>query len=103
MSAAYEKAFVQNGKTWGHVIDPRSGLPVQGALLAAVAHPSPTECDALSTALLVLGCDAGELKRSPNDTIRSLTVCQGEEGGVRVTQAGINPLPTFTNEAGNLQ
>jgi thiamine biosynthesis lipoprotein ApbE len=37
------------------VIDSRSGQVVSGATAAAVIGPSPTECEALSTALLVLG------------------------------------------------
>ena len=54
VSAVRGKAFEYGGKIWGHVIDPRSGFPVQGAELAAVTHPSATLCDALSTAYLAL-------------------------------------------------
>jgi thiamine biosynthesis lipoprotein len=45
----------QGGVRFGQVLDPRSGRPVQGALLAAVVTDSPTDADALSTALLTLG------------------------------------------------
>ncbi|HVY70808.1 MAG TPA: FAD:protein FMN transferase [Verrucomicrobiae bacterium] len=55
VSAVWGKAFITNGKIHGHVLDPRSGEPVTGALLAAVALPSATETDALSTMLLALG------------------------------------------------
>ena len=37
------------------MLDPRTGHSVIGAQLAAVAAPSATDSDALSTALLVLG------------------------------------------------
>lgn len=37
------------------MLDPRTGQPVNRAVLAAVALPSATETDALSTALLVEG------------------------------------------------
>jgi thiamine biosynthesis lipoprotein ApbE len=40
---------------YGHVLDPRAGEPVRGAQAAAVTGPSPSICEALSTALLVLG------------------------------------------------
>ena len=40
---------------FGHVLDPRTGEPARGALLAAVVSESATETDAFSTALLVLG------------------------------------------------
>jgi thiamine biosynthesis lipoprotein len=55
VSAVWGKSFEANGRLLGHVIDPRSGYPTSNALLAAVALPSCTESDALSTALLVLG------------------------------------------------
>ncbi len=42
------------------MLDPRSGQPVMGANLAAVALPSATETDALSTALLILGKEGHE-------------------------------------------
>jgi thiamine biosynthesis lipoprotein len=57
VSAPYNKAFRQGDRLYGHVLDPRTGEPTQGALLAAVAHPSATLTDALSTALLVLGAE----------------------------------------------
>jgi len=55
VSAVWGKFFENKGKTYGHVIDPRTGTPVAGAVLAAVVLPSATETDALSTALLTLG------------------------------------------------
>jgi thiamine biosynthesis lipoprotein len=55
VSAVWGRSFKADGKTFGHVLDPRSGQPVTGALLAAVITASATETDALSTALLVAG------------------------------------------------
>ena len=55
VSAVHGKSFVHDGRELGHVLDPRTGDPVKGAQAAAVIGPSPTDCDALSTALLVLG------------------------------------------------
>jgi thiamine biosynthesis lipoprotein len=55
VSAPHGKSFVQRCVQFGHVIDPQSGQPVQCALTAVVTGASPTDCDALSTALLVLG------------------------------------------------
>ena len=55
VSAVHGKSFTIEGKRYGHVLDPRSGYPVQETVLAAVVHPSGTVSDALSTALLVLG------------------------------------------------
>ena len=55
VSAVHGKSFVKDGHKYGHVMDPRAGKPVGSAPLAAVTGGSSTECDALSTALLVLG------------------------------------------------
>jgi thiamine biosynthesis lipoprotein len=55
VSAVWGKGFEVNGRFFGHVMDPRLGEPVVGALLAAVVLPLATESDALSTALLVRG------------------------------------------------
>jgi thiamine biosynthesis lipoprotein len=55
VSAVWARSFEAQGKQYGHVIDPRTGHPVNNAVLSAVALPSATETDALSTALLVLG------------------------------------------------
>ena len=55
VSAVWGKSFQSGNKTYGHVLDPRTGEPASRALLAAVAHTSATETDALSTALLTVG------------------------------------------------
>jgi len=55
VSAVHGKCFTSQGRTYGHVIDPRTGLPVRTATSAIVTGPQSLEADALSTALLVLG------------------------------------------------
>lgn len=52
VSAVWGRSFRVGEKTYGHIIDPRTGAPAEGALLAAVVSPCATETDALSTALL---------------------------------------------------
>lgn len=63
VSAVHGKSFARDTRQYGHVIDPRTGEPTNAALLAAVWGPSPTDTDALSTALLVLGEPGLELLR----------------------------------------
>jgi FAD:protein FMN transferase len=43
----------------GHIFDPRTGLPATGILSATVVAATGIEADALSTAVYVLGADAG--------------------------------------------
>lgn len=60
MSAVWGKFFNLDGRTYGHVIDPRTGWPSETALLGAIVVTSAADSDALSTAVL-LGTE-GELK-----------------------------------------
>ena len=55
VSAVHGKAFTNLDRVYGHVIDPHTGWPTDGASSALVTGPGSLECDALSTALLVLG------------------------------------------------
>jgi FAD:protein FMN transferase len=50
-----EKSFEAGGMTYSHIMDPRTGRPVQGVLAVAVLAGSGTAGDALDDALFVLG------------------------------------------------
>ena len=54
VSAPHGRTVSVGDEAWGHVLDPRSGRPVRAGA-ALVAGASSRVCDALSTALLVLG------------------------------------------------
>ena len=47
--------FYHQGKRYGHVLDPRSGFPVQNTLSSTILCPSAAAADALATAFFVLG------------------------------------------------
>src|SRR5690606_40997680 len=53
--------FFRKGATrYSHIIDPRTGYPLEHALVSVtVVHPDCMQADALSTALTVLGPDQG--------------------------------------------
>jgi thiamine biosynthesis lipoprotein len=56
-SGDYEKRFEADGKKYGHILDPRTGRPVEGVASVSVLASSGTESDALSTAIFVSGFD----------------------------------------------
>ena len=58
-SGSYEKFFRLNGRTYCHIMDPRTGEPVQGMLQTTVIASTATDSDALSTAMFVMGPTAG--------------------------------------------
>lgn len=55
-SGSYNK-FRQTpgGGRWGHILDPRSGMPARGAAATAVLSNDPVLADAASTALMAAG------------------------------------------------
>jgi thiamine biosynthesis lipoprotein len=56
-SAATYQNFGYNGRTLGHLLDPRTGRPAEGVALATAFAPTAAEADALATAFYVLGPD----------------------------------------------
>lgn len=67
ISGSYENSFRSEGVTYSHIMDPRSGHPVQGLLSVAVVAGTGMEGDALDNALFVMGPAKaqGYLKRYP--------------------------------------
>lgn len=58
-SGDYENCFFIGDRRYCHIIDPRTGEPVQGMLSTTVIAPSASEADALATAVFVLGLKEG--------------------------------------------
>jgi thiamine biosynthesis lipoprotein len=55
VAGSSEKAFEAGGVRYSHIMDPRTGRPVQGVLSVAVLASSGTAGDALDNAFFVLG------------------------------------------------
>lgn len=58
-SSASERWVEANGERLGHIVDPRTGRPVPAWGSVTVVTPDPVLADVLSTALFVLGPEAG--------------------------------------------
>jgi thiamine biosynthesis lipoprotein len=76
VSAVWGKSFHEDGKEYGHVLDPRTGQSVADAVLAAVVLPSATETDAFSTALLTRGAEGHETLAKLRPGMKTLLVAQ---------------------------
>ncbi|MCC2617895.1 FAD:protein FMN transferase [Aestuariibacter halophilus] len=58
-SGDYRNYYEEDGKRYSHLIDPRTGYPIEHNLVAVtVVHPSSMTADGLATALNVMGKEA---------------------------------------------
>ena len=68
-SATDQRYFEENGKMYHHIIDPKSGYPVDnGTFSTTVVCESGAKADALSTSMFVMGIDgASKLYKNSDD------------------------------------
>lgn len=59
-AGAYERNFMQNGKTYHHILNPKTGFPAETDLQSAtVISESSADADAASTVIFMLGARDG--------------------------------------------
>jgi FAD:protein FMN transferase len=58
-SGDYEQYFERNGIRYSHTIDPKTGHPVKGIKSVTIFGPSAELCDALATAVTIMGVTVG--------------------------------------------
>jgi FAD:protein FMN transferase len=92
-SGAGEQFVVQDGRRYGHVIDPRTGWPVDGTLSASVVASEAARADALSTAFLVGGVDLARRYCSGHPNVLALITPDG--GSERTVVAGSHRTARF--------
>ncbi len=73
-SGSAVQSFRLGGKKYGHILDPRSGWPVEGLLSVTVLAPTAAEADALSTAFFVLGLEKAREYCDNNPDVSSLLI-----------------------------
>lgn len=93
-SAALKRTIEFRGERYGHLIDPRTGRPVEGLASVTVYAPSGLVADILSTALYVLGAEEGRALIEQRDEAEAIFVVEsqiGERAEVIVTE-GFEPF-----------
>ena len=79
-SGKYEQFVAADGRTYGHIIDPRTGRPAEGLLSVTVVSQDAMTSDAWDTGLFVLGLDAARRKALERDDIEVVLVAPGAGG-----------------------
>jgi thiamine biosynthesis lipoprotein len=93
-----ERYFVVDGRRLSHIIDPRTGRPAEGVGQVTVAALNATECDALSTALFVLGPAAAGKFVELNPTLQALMILDQGRGHRIVSLEWPGSIPKGTEE-----
>lgn len=75
-SGSHERFVAIDGVRYSHIIDPRTGWPVTGLLLACALVDDPIESDALATAFFINGLE----------WTRAYCLARGDVGAIIVTQ-----------------
>ena len=76
-SGDYENFFITQSRRFSHLIDPRTGRPVQNGLLSVtVLAPTCLEADGLATAIFVLGKKEGLELINNLDKIEAIIISQ---------------------------
>lgn len=86
--AAYQR-FEADGRTYGHILDPRTGAPALGPASVTVLAPTAAEADALSTAFYLLGIDVARDYVARHPALGALFVDEGPHGRPRVVTLGL--------------
>ena len=85
-SGAYERFVTIGGRRYGHILDPRTGKPVDGCFSATVVASSGLESDALSTAFFVAGGSLAE--KFPGTAVLLLRPGKEDPGRLDCFQTG---------------
>lgn len=84
--------FYFAGKRYGHIINPRTGWPVEGMLSLTVLHPSAGWADALATGLYVAGIDSTIRYCENNPDTAVLALLPGaRQGQIEIVTCNLQP------------
>lgn len=79
-SGQYEQFVAENGRIYGHILDPRTGVPAQGVLSVTVIADDPFETDAWDTGLFVLGPEEAMAVARAHPELAVILVVPSERG-----------------------
>lgn len=81
-SANTEQYFEEEGRRFGHILDPRNGWPVEGMIQVAVVATTAARAEVLSTAFFILGVEWASDYCRRNPEVGSILVTMKPDGDV---------------------
>ncbi|CAN5901367.1 hypothetical protein BH23PLA1_BH23PLA1_23610 [soil metagenome] len=96
--------FEVNGRRYGHILDPRTGIPPSGGPLSVtVLAPTAAEADALSTALSLLGPGGASELLEHRPEVGAIFVVEDDQGApqlitLNVSEADFTPAAESLSE-----
>jgi len=100
-SGHYERFVTLDGRRYAHIVDPRTGFPVEGMAGITVLASTAVEADALSTTLFVLGTPEGWAVLQKKPGCAALFVPDKQPLEIRITPGlanWFNPDPNVTGQ-----
>jgi thiamine biosynthesis lipoprotein len=86
-SASYANFLTENGRTYGHILDPRTLEPSDKALSVTILSRDGTLADALSKAAFILGPNAGLDLAASFPGMAALIAYRDHKGGVAIAMS----------------
>ncbi|MCG8587268.1 MAG: FAD:protein FMN transferase [Pirellulales bacterium] len=80
-SGTAAQSFFHQGRRYGHILDPRSGMPADGMLSTTVVAPTAAEADALATAFYVMGHEASLAFLDDRPDLAAILAMPGDRQG----------------------
>ena len=87
-SGDYERYVIINGKHYAHIMDPRTGDPVENMLSATVITTSATAADALSTTIFINGAKFAEKFHKKHPETSFLIIRKDKQGNPEMIKIG---------------
>ena len=78
-SSRTERYVEIDGHRYGHIIDPRTGMPAEGVLSATAIAPTGLESDALSTSFYVMGLEKTREYCELHSEVRAMLVVEKDD------------------------
>ena len=97
-SGDYERYFIQDGKRYHHILDPKTGYPAEGCISVTVVAESAVLADAYATAVFVLGPAEGMTLIEHRDDLEGLIVFEKENVLGTLVSSGLRDRVQFTEK-----